>query len=48
MKINIYSGNVKSAWYSLRASRVRSFFTMLGVIIGITSVVTVVSLGTGL
>ncbi|HVS79202.1 MAG TPA: ABC transporter permease, partial [Candidatus Saccharimonadales bacterium] len=42
------SGNYKTALHSLRQSRWRTFFTMLGIIIGITSVVTVVSLGNGL
>lgn len=42
------SGNVKIALASLRASRWRSFLTMVGIIIGISSVVTFVSLGEGL
>lgn len=42
------SGHFKTARQSLRASRWRTNFTMLGIIIGITSVVTVVSLGEGL
>jgi putative ABC transport system permease protein len=42
------SGNFKTAVASLRESRWRSFFTMLGIIIGVTSVVTIVSLGEGL
>lgn len=42
------SGNVKIALASLRASRWRSFLTMTGIIIGISSVVTFVSLGEGL
>jgi len=42
------SGHFKTARHSLRASRWRTNFTMLGIIIGITSVVTVVSLGEGL
>ena len=40
-------GNIKMAWASLRASKWRSFLTMLGVIIGVASVVTIVSLGEG-
>lgn len=44
----MWSGNFKTALASLRMSRWRSLFTMLGIIIGITSVVTVVSLGEGL
>ncbi len=42
-----WSGNVKTAIASLRRTKWRSFFTMMGVIIGITSVVTIVSLGEG-
>jgi len=42
------SGDIKTAIASLRASRLRSLFTMLGIIIGVTSVVTIVSLGEGL
>lgn len=39
--------NIKIALTSLRASRIRSFLTMLGIIIGVVSVVTTVSLGEG-
>jgi len=42
------NGNLKAAISSLSRTKLRSFFTMLGIIIGITSVVTVVSLGEGL
>ncbi len=42
------SGNIKIAVASLRASKWRSLLTMLGIIIGVCSVVTVVSLGEGL
>jgi putative ABC transport system permease protein len=44
----MWSGNLKTALASLRQSRWRTTFTMLGIIIGISSVVTVVSLGDGL
>jgi putative ABC transport system permease protein len=44
----MWSGNVKTAIASLRLSRWRTTFTMMGIIIGISSVVTVVSLGDGL
>jgi putative ABC transport system permease protein len=44
----MWSGNVKTALSSLRQSKWRSFFTMLGIIIGVSSVVTIVSLGEGL
>ena len=39
--------NVKMALSSIRANRIRSFLTMLGVIIGVTSVVMTVSIGEG-
>jgi putative ABC transport system permease protein len=42
------SGSVKTAIASLKESSWRSFFTMMGIIIGVTSVVTIVSLGEGL
>ena len=42
------SGSVKTAIASLRGSKWRSILTMLGIIVGITSVVTIVSLGEGL
>ncbi len=41
-------GNIKMAVSSLRSSKWRSFLTMLGIIIGIVSVVTTISLGEGL
>jgi len=44
----MWSGNFKTAMSSLRQSKWRSTFTMLGIIIGISSVVTTVSLGEGL
>jgi putative ABC transport system permease protein len=44
----IWQGNIKTATSSLRKSWWRSFFTVLGIIIGITSVITIVSLGEGL
>jgi putative ABC transport system permease protein len=42
------SGSIKTAIASLRSSRWRSILTMMGIIIGVTSVVTIVSLGEGL
>lgn len=39
--------NIKMAFAALRSSKARSLLTMLGVIIGVTSVVTVVSIGEG-
>jgi putative ABC transport system permease protein len=44
----MWSGNFKSALASLRQSKWRSVLTMMGIIIGVSSVVTVVSLGAGL
>ena len=44
----MWSGNVKAAINSLRSSKWRSLLTMTGVIIGITLVITTVSLGEGL
>lgn len=41
------SENIKMALASIRASRTRSFFTMMGIIIGVVSVVTIVSIGEG-
>jgi ABC-type antimicrobial peptide transport system permease subunit len=42
------SGTFKTAIASLREARWRSILTMMGIIIGVTSVVTIVSLGEGL
>ncbi len=42
------NGNLKTAITSLRQSKWRTIFTMMGIIIGVSSVVTVVSLGEGL
>lgn len=44
----ILNGDFKTAVQNLRRSKWRTIFTMLGIIIGITSVVTIVSLGDGL
>ncbi|HEX4774098.1 MAG TPA: ABC transporter permease, partial [Candidatus Saccharimonadales bacterium] len=44
----MWSGNFKTAVSSLRLSKWRTIFTMMGIIIGVSSVVTVVSLGEGL
>jgi len=44
----MWNGNVKSAITALRQSKWRSLLTMMGIIIGVSSVVTVVSLGEGL
>ncbi|EHC6566343.1 FtsX-like permease family protein [Listeria monocytogenes] len=39
--------SMKMAWKQLKASRLRSFLTMLGIIIGVASVILLVSLGNG-
>lgn len=44
----MWAGNFKAALTNLRMYKARSFLTMLGIIVGISSVVTVVSLGEGL
>jgi putative ABC transport system permease protein len=44
----MWNGNYKTAMASLRTSKWRSILTMMGIIIGISSVVTIVSLGDGL
>lgn len=41
------TGNFKIAMDSIKHSKWRSFFTMLGIIIGVASVVTIVSIGEG-
>lgn len=43
----MFGGNVKMAIVSLRSTRWRSLLAMLGIVIGIASVVTIVSLGEG-
>lgn len=42
------SGNIKTAVANLRQSKWRSVFTMMGIIIGVSSVITIVSFGEGL
>lgn len=44
---SVTRGNVKTALASVRAAKWRSFLTMMGIIIGIVSVVTIVSIGEG-
>lgn len=43
----LIKNNILLAWQSLRSSRWRSLLTMLGIIIGVMSVITMVSLGEG-
>lgn len=45
--ISFTKGDVKTAFNMVRRNKARSFLTMLGVIIGVTSVVLVVSIGEG-
>lgn len=47
MKSLLVSDNYRMAMDSIRSSRIRSFLTMLGIIIGVVSVITAVSLGEG-
>ena len=44
----MWTGYIKAAIASLRTSRWRTTLTMLGIVIGVSSVVTIVSLGEGL
>ena len=44
----MFIGHIKNAVSSLRAARWRTYLTMLGIVIGISSVVIIVSLGQGL
>lgn len=44
--MNIFE-SIKTALESIKANKMRSFLTMLGIIIGISSVITIVSLGQG-
>jgi putative ABC transport system permease protein len=45
--INGFFENLKMAIESIKSNKMRSFLTMLGIIIGISSVITIVSLGQG-
>ncbi|MBR2734130.1 MAG: ABC transporter permease, partial [Selenomonadaceae bacterium] len=44
----LFTELLKMAWRSLAANKLRSFLTMLGVIIGVTSVIALVSMGMGM
>lgn len=46
--MTISHGHIKMAFMSVRKNKWRSFLTMLGIIIGIVSVVTIVSVGNGM
>lgn len=41
------NGNIKLAWQSIKRAKLRSLFTMLGIIVGVTSVLIIISLGEG-
>lgn len=43
-----FGENIRLAWEGLRASKMRAFLTMLGIIIGIASVIGILTLGEGL
>ncbi len=45
---SLFSGNIKIAFKSLRGTQWRSLLTVLGVVIGVASVVTIVSIGEGI
>ena len=40
--------NIRLAWEGLRAGKMRAFLTMLGIIIGIGSVIGILTVGSGL
>ena len=42
-----YSENIKVAWQGLTDHKFRSFLTMLGIIFGVASVITMLSIGEG-
>lgn len=48
MRSSVMLGHLKSGVNAVRNTKLRSFWTMLGVIIGVTSVITVVAIGTGI
>ncbi len=41
-------GHVKASWNAVRSAKIRSFWTVLGVIIGVASIITVVGIGEGI
>ena len=47
MKSSLTRGHLKAGLDSVRGAKLRSFWTMVGVIIGVTSVITVIAIGTG-
>lgn len=47
MQSSLTRGHFKAGWDSVRNAKLRSFWTMLGIIIGVTSVITVLGIGQG-
>jgi ABC-type antimicrobial peptide transport system permease subunit len=47
MKSSLTRGHLKSGLDSVRSQKLHSFWTMLGVIIGVTSVITIIGIGQG-
>lgn len=45
---SLLHGHLKTGFNAVRSAKIRSFWTMLGVIIGVTSVITVVAIGEGI
>jgi len=48
MRSSVALGHLKAGMSAVRNTKLRSFWTMLGVIIGVTSVITVVAIGDGI
>ncbi|HVW23580.1 MAG TPA: ABC transporter permease [Candidatus Saccharimonadales bacterium] len=44
---SLTKGHLKSSWAAIRSAKLRNFWTMFGVIVGVASVITVVSIGEG-
>lgn len=44
--MNVYV-NFRSAWQAIKNNRKRSILTMIGIIIGISSVITILAIGRG-
>jgi ABC-type antimicrobial peptide transport system permease subunit len=45
--VALRKGNIRLAFHSLGAAKARSFLTMLGVVIGVASVITIIGIGEG-
>src|SRR5664279_885337 len=45
---SVFYGHLKAGVSSVRSTKLRSFWMMLGVVIGVTSVITVVAIGNGI